>query len=191
MKSVGVYLGANSGNHSSFSKEIIVLGKNLAQMNLTLVYGGSSQGLMGQLATEVKKHGGTVIGVITNQLIEKEQPLTNLDELHIVDSMHARKQFIQKNSDSFIVVPGGLGTLEEAFDTWNAIKIGLIDKPIGFLNINGYFNRLFEFITTCAQYEFISNEQANIPLINEKVFELLSDLNHAHALLKHKAMTIV
>ena len=191
MKSVGVYLGANSGNNKDFGKEITILGKNLAQMNLTLVYGGSSQGLMGQLATEVKTNGGTVIGVITNQLIEKEQPLTTLDELHIVDSMQERKQFIQKHSDSFIVVPGGLGTLEEAFDTWNAIKIGLIDKPIGFLNINGYFDRLFEFITTCEQYGFISNEQANIPLINATVFGLLSDLNHAHALLKHKAMAIV
>ena len=191
MNSIGVYLGAHCGNNKAFGEAIAVLGKKMAQMRLTLVYGGSSLGLMGQLATEVKENSGTVVGIITRQLIEKEQPLATLDELHIVDSMQERKQLMQTRSDSFIVVPGGLGTLEEAFETWNAIKIGLINKPIGFLNIAGYFDQLFGFIATCEQHGFISNEQTNIPHINSTVPGLLSDLNHAHAVLTHRASAIV
>ena len=176
MKSVGVYLGAQCGNDKIFSETINELAKKIAQRQLTLVYGGSSIGLMGQLATTVQQNGGKVIGVITHQLSEREQVLTSLDELHFVDSIQERKQIMQDKSDAFIVVPGGLGTLEEAFDTWNALKIGLINKPMGFLNIAGYFDKLFEFINTCEKYGFISNEQVNIPRIYADVQELLNDL---------------
>ncbi|WP_234999737.1 TIGR00730 family Rossman fold protein [Legionella quinlivanii] len=103
---------------------------------MTLVYGGSSLGMMGLLANTVKECGGKVVGIITHHLIEQEKPLKCLDELYIVDSMQERKSMMQQISDMFIVMPGGLGTLEEAIETWNAIKIGELTKPIGFLNIN-------------------------------------------------------
>ncbi|KTD50489.1 lysine decarboxylase [Legionella quinlivanii] len=91
---------------------------------------------MGLLANTVKECGGKVVGIITHHLIEQEKPLKCLDELYIVDSMQERKSMMQQISDMFIVMPGGLGTLEEAIETWNAIKIGELTKPIGFLNIN-------------------------------------------------------
>lgn len=176
MKSIGVYLGAHCGNNKVFSESVTLLGKEIAALGLTLVYGGSSLGLMGQLATTVKELGGKVIGVITNQLIEQEKPLSTLDELHVVDSMQERKHILQQKSDLFIVMPGGLGTLEEAFDTWNAIKIGVLNKPIGFVNVAGYFDELFAFISTCEKNGFLFRNQMNIPCIHSNVTLLLAEL---------------
>ncbi|MCL9684924.1 TIGR00730 family Rossman fold protein [Legionella maioricensis] len=176
MKSIGVYLGAKFGNDSEFCEAAILLGKQIARMNLTLIYGASSTGMMGLLATTVKEHGGTVIGVTTNHLIEKEKPLTILDELHVVDSMQERKKMMAKLADAFIVMPGGLGTFEEAFETWNAIKIGVLQKQIGFLNINGYFDGLFSFIGTCVQSGFLSKKDEHIPVIQSNVNSLLVEM---------------
>ena len=94
MTTVCVYLGANFGNNPQFSEAAVLLGKELADMRFTLIYGGSSLGMMGLLATTVKEHGGKAIGIITKQLIEKEQPLDLLDELHIVDTMQERKRMM-------------------------------------------------------------------------------------------------
>lgn len=176
MKSVCVYLGANSGNNNQFSKAAVLLAKELANMELTLVYGGSSLGLMGLLATTVKEHGGKAIGIITKNLIENEKPLDLLDELHIVDTMQERKRMMQQMADIFIVMPGGLGTLEEAFETWNAIKIGELKKSIGFLNVNGYFDGLFSFIGSCEQNGLLLKKDGDIPIVQPSVQSLLAKM---------------
>ncbi|KTD27035.1 TIGR00730 family Rossman fold protein [Legionella maceachernii] len=176
MKSIGVYLGAHYGNDNSFRESVITLAKEITNLGLVLVYGGSSLGLMGLLANSVKAYGGKVIGITTHQLIEKEQPLDTLDELYVVNSMQERKQILQQKSDMFVVMPGGLGTLEEACETWNAIKIGLFNKPIGFLNVAGYFNELFAFIHTCEKTGFLSEEHKRIPKINADIKLLLGEL---------------
>lgn len=163
MTTVCVYLSANFGNNDQFSEAAILLAKELADRGFTLAYGGSSLGLMGLLATTVKKHGGKVIGIITKQLIEREKPLDLLDELYIVDTMQERKRMMQEIADIFIVMPGGLGTLEEAFETWNAIKIGELKKNIGFLNVNGYFDRLFSFIGSCEQNGLLLKKTRRYP----------------------------
>ena len=108
--------------------------------------------------------------------IEKEIPPDNLDNLIVTESMQERKLLLQKLSDAFIVMPGGLGTLEEAFDTWNAIKIGVLDKPIGFLNIDGYYDGLFSFIGNCTEHGFISPHQMKIPSIDSNPQTLLASL---------------
>ncbi|MDR3441799.1 MAG: TIGR00730 family Rossman fold protein [Legionella sp.] len=172
-KSICVYLGANQGNNEQFIESVVLLGKEIAAKGLTLIYGGSSLGLMGLLATTTKQHGGQVIGVTTRFLIEQEKPLSMLDELHIVASMQERKQMLQELADLFLVVPGGLGTLEEAFETWNAIKIGIMNKPIGFLNTAGFFDSLFAFINTCEQSGFLTKQQFNIPVVASDVREIL------------------
>lgn len=176
MKTACVYLGANFGINNQFSESVILLGKELANMSLTLVYGGSSLGLMGLLATTVKTHGGKVVGIITKHLIEKEKPLSLLDELLIVDSMQERKKMMQQMADVFIVMPGGLGTLEEAFETWNSIKIGELEKSIGFLNINGYFDELFSFIGTCEKNGLLLKKDGEIPIVQPSVQSLLANL---------------
>ncbi len=175
VKSICVYLGANSGHFQDFNDAAISLGKEIGSKGLTLIYGGSGLGMMG-LARSVKEYGGKIIGVITKKLIEKEEPLTLLDELHIVETMHERKALMHKLAELFIVMPGGLGTLEEAFETWNAIKIGCLDKPIRFLNINGYFNNLFTFMDSCEKNGFLLKTQQEIPSIHADVCELLKNL---------------
>lgn len=176
MKSVCVYLGANFGKNEAFKVAVVKLGNEIADMGLTLVYGGSSLGMMGLLATTVKESGGKAIGVITRHLIEKEKPLEILDELHIVESMQERKKMMQILADAFIVMPGGIGTLEEAIETWNAIKIGEIDKKIGFLNVDGFFDGLFSFVSNCQKNGFLTEEQESIPQVNSSVCALLNAL---------------
>ncbi len=176
MTTVCVYLGANFGNNPQYSEAAVLLAKELADMGFTLVYGGSSLGLMGLLATTVKEHGGKVVGIITKQLIDKEKPLDLLDELHIVDTMQERKRMMQEIADIFIVMPGGLGTLEEVFETWNAIKIGELKKSIGFLNINGYFDGLFSFIGNCEQNGLLLRKDGDIPIVQPSVQSLLAKM---------------
>jgi uncharacterized protein (TIGR00730 family) len=176
MKSVCVYLGANFGKNEAFKEAVVKLGNEIADMGLTLIYGGSSLGMMGLLATTVKESGGKAIGIITRHLIEKEKPLEILDELHIVESMQERKKMMQNLADTFIVMPGGIGTLEEAIETWNAIKIGEIDKRIGFLNIDGFFDGLFSFVNNCQKNGFLTEKQESIPLVNPNVCALINSL---------------
>ncbi|KTD47433.1 lysine decarboxylase [Legionella quinlivanii] len=176
MKSVCVYLGANFGNDDAFKEAVIKLGNEIADLDLTLIYGGSSLGMMGLLAKTVKESGGKVIGVITRHLIEKEKPLEILDNLHVVESMQERKKLMQHLADTFIVMPGGIGTLEEAIETWNAIKIGEINKRIGFLNIDGFFDSLFSFLNICQKKGFLTEEQKSIPLVQSNVCALINML---------------
>lgn len=180
MSAICVYLGANPGNNPIFTDAVKELAQEIVALQLSLVYGGSSLGLMGTLANSVQEHGGRAIGIITKQLINKEKPLKTLDELYVVDSMQERKHLMQQKSDMFLVMPGGLGTLEEALDTWNAIKIGLFAKPMGFLNINGYFENLFAFVAACKNNGFISSEQCSIPLISRDIKILLSEMCSRH-----------
>ena len=190
MKTVCIYLGANSGNTNQFNESVVLLAKELTAMGLELVYGGSSLGMMGLLATTMKEQGGKVIGIITQSLIEKEKTLDLLDELYIVDTMQERKKMMQQKADIFIVMPGGLGTLEEAFDTWNAIKIGVLKKSIGFLNINGYFDGLFSFIGTCEQNGLLLKKDRDIPIVQPSVQSLLAQMITPHKKMAEKSMSM-
>lgn len=176
MTKVCVYLGAHLGNSEQVKEATVLLAKELAHLGSTLVYGGSSLGMMGLLATTVKEHGGKAIGIITKHLIEREKPFELLDELHVVDSMQERKRMMQETADIFIVMPGGLGTLEEAFTTWNAIKIGELKKSIGFLNINGYFDGLFSFIENGEQNGLLLKKDRDIPIVQPCVRSLLAKM---------------
>lgn len=185
MKTICVYLGASAGNNDAFKEAVLTLAQEIVDHGLILVYGGSSLGMMGALATKVKELGGKVIGVITNHLLDLEMPLDNLDELHIVNSMQERKKMLQQLADAFIVMPGGLGTLEEAIETWNAIKIGELNKKIAFLNIDNYFDKLFEFIEHCKQSGFVHTNNTTIPIINPNPSYLLNTLIQAEAEEQH------
>jgi uncharacterized protein (TIGR00730 family) len=182
MKTICVYLGANSGNNPVFKEAVIKLAEQIVSHRLTLVYGGSSLGMMGLLASTVKNRGGKAIGVITKHLLDKEVPLDTLDEIHILDSMQERKKMLQTLADAFIVMPGGLGTLEEALETWNAIKIGELNKKIGFLNIDNYFKKLFSFIENCHENGFIHVKQSKIPIVQTDPDRLLNDLTQPYLL---------
>ena len=120
--------------------------------------------------------GAKAIGVITTHLLDKEKFLEGLDQLHIVGSMQERKKMLQQLADVFIAMPGGLGTLEEAIETWNSIKIGELHKKIGFLNIDNYFEKLFYFINDCERNGFMNAQQTAIPIVNKDPSLLLNHL---------------
>lgn len=180
MKSIGVYLGARSGADSSFSQAAIALGREIARRGFRLVYGGSSHGLMGCLANAALDAGGEVVGIMPRCLIAVEQPIETLDELVITDTMQERKLLMQQMSDGFIAMPGGVGTLEEVFETWSAIKIGVYEKSLGFLNTQGFYNGLFLFMEHCEQQGFVSKKQVQLPYIEKTPEALLNALCPEH-----------
>jgi len=176
MKSVCVYLGANSGTSPRLAHVAHSLGQEIARRGLRLIYGGSRVGLMGVLAQAVIANGGQVVGIIPNILLSQEKAHPDLNQLIVVETMQERKQLMHQYADAFIVMPGGLGTLEEALETWSAIKIGLIDKPLGFLNIEGFYDGLFSFVSHCQHQGFLTPRQSAIPILSDEPIKLLDAL---------------
>ncbi|MGQ3890872.1 LOG family protein [Legionella sp. CNM-4043-24] len=177
MKSICVFLGAREGSNPAVKQAAIELGAEIARRKITLVYGGSGLGLMGDLAISAKQEGGTVIGIMPRGLMDIEEPLKTMDEFLIVDTIAERKHLMLQKSDGFIAIPGGLGTLEEIFETWSAMRLGLLgSKPFGFLNVEGYYDQLFAFVETCERFGFVPREHRMLPKIHADVPSLLADL---------------
>ena len=140
-----VFLSSSDGLPSHV-EAICELGAELARRGLTLVYGGAHRGLMGVLADAVLAHGGHAIGVIPRALVELEVAHRGLTELHVVDTMHQRKAMMYTLADAFVVGPGGLGTLEEAFETLTGIQLGYHRKPIVFFDVDGFWSPMEQFL---------------------------------------------
>jgi uncharacterized protein (TIGR00730 family) len=155
MKAICVYCGSSPGNKSSYAEKAKQLGEALASRGLSLVYGGSKIGLMGQLADSVLAQGGRAIGILPEALSTKEVAHPGLSELHIVRGMHERKAKMAELADAFIALPGGFGTLDETMEmiTWN--QLGFQAKPIGFLNVDGFYDPLFNFISGVEAEGFV------------------------------------
>lgn len=176
IKSVGVFLGAVPGTNPLFLEGVKALAKALCVRQLRLVYGGSSNGLMGALARAMLDHDGMVTGIISHSLVAQEHPLHELDKLIITDTLHERKRLIVEKSDALIVFPGGLGTLDEAFEVWNALKIKTLDKPFAFLNIDSFYDKLFEFIRHCISEGMLAEQYLHTPIIENNVEDLMNQL---------------
>jgi len=155
MKSICVYCGSSSGNKSAFLEKAKELGEEIASRGIALVYGGSKIGLMGKLADSALAKGGRVLGVLPEALQAKEVAHAGLQELHIVKNMHERKAKMAELSDAFIALPGGFGTMDEVMEmiTWN--QLGFQAKPIGFLNVEGYYDKLFDFLGSLTDQGFV------------------------------------
>lgn len=173
---IGVYLGSKMGNNPSFQDAICSLGKGIALRGYTLVYGGGGTGLMGLLAEQVKSHGGTIIGITTEHLSDIEKPYAHLDELYVVQSMYERKRLIHEKSSRLLAMPGGLGTFDELFETWCALKIGTLKKPFGLVNVDGYFNPMLEFVAACSGYGFFKAQDLDILTVYDGVSTYLNSL---------------
>jgi uncharacterized protein (TIGR00730 family) len=145
VRNVTAFLSSSDG-HPAHAAAIRELGRELARRDLTLVYGGAHRGLMGVLADAALAAGGRVIGVIPRALVEREIAHGGLTELHVVDTMHQRKAMMYELADAFVVAPGGLGTLEEAFETLTGIQLGYHRKPIVFLDVDGFWSPLEAFL---------------------------------------------
>lgn len=142
MQSVAVYCGSSAGVNPIYQEQAELMGQTLAEAGLTLVYGGGRVGLMGAVADATLRHGGRAIGVIPGFLADKELAHRGLTELHVVGSMHERKLLMADRADAFVAMPGGFGTLEELFEVLTWGQLGLHQKPVGVLNVAGYYDHL-------------------------------------------------
>ena len=158
MKKLCVFCGSSFGSNKLYSETANELGNLIAEENIELVYGGAQVGLMGEIASTVLKAGGKVTGVIPKQLIEKEVAHKGLTKLHIVESMHERKKLMADLADSFIAMPGGFGTLEEIFEVVAWGQLDFHSKPLGLLNVYGYYDHLIEFLNHTVRENFILPE---------------------------------
>ena len=160
--SICVYLGSRPGENPAFTQSAIQVGTWIGEHGGQLVYGGGKSGLMGTVAEATRKAGGRVVGVIPNALVDKELANQHCDELHIVDNMHERKAMMAERSDAFVALPGGIGTFEELFEIWTWRQLGYHDKPIGLLNVDGYYDGMLGFLDTSVQSGFMGDWQMSL-----------------------------
>lgn len=165
LRRICVYCGSNSGNNPAHRTAAHALGAFLADAGIGLVYGGGHVGLMGAVADGALSQNGEVIGVIPQSLMEKELGHGGVTELRVVTSMHERKQMMVDLSDGFIALPGGFGTLDELFETLTWLQLSFHDKPVGLLNVGGFFDGLVDFIGHMSRNGFLKPEHAACMLV--------------------------
>jgi uncharacterized protein (TIGR00730 family) len=168
-----VYCGANAGASPRFAEEARVLARALVERNLSLVYGGGKVGLMGVIADEVLRLGGEVTGVIPTALVEREVGHTGLTRQFIVKDMHERKAMMAQLADGFIAMPGGLGTLEELFEVLTWAQLGIHAKPIGLLNVDGYYDGLVNFVRHATEQELVRPQHAALMMVENEAEALM------------------
>jgi uncharacterized protein (TIGR00730 family) len=174
MKRVLVFCGSSPGRVPDYAAAASELGRELASRRLEVVYGGASVGLMGALADSTLAAGGTVIGVIPRRLVEQEIAHAGLTKLHIVETMHERKALMAELSDAVIALPGGTGTLDELFELFTWKQLGLLRKPIGLLDVDGYWQPLLAVLEHAVNERFVRAEHAAMLLV-ERTPETLID----------------
>lgn len=176
MSSVAVFLGAKDPVRSLFTECAEILGKMIAKRGVDLVYGGSNTGLMKRVADAALSAGGTVIGVTVHALADREAPHPNLTQLYRVDTMHQRKAKMAELADAFIVYPGGIGTLEEFFEVYTWARLGFHQKPIGLLNIDGFYDPLLELLDRSVAEGFLDQKGRDLLVCEAEIETLLSRL---------------
>lgn len=176
MKRLCVFCGSSHGNSPAFEAAARELGEAMATRGIELVYGGSHVGLMGVVADAALAHGGKVIGVLPRFMADKELAHPKLSELHLVDTMHARKQLMAELAEGFVALPGGFGTLEEIFEAMTWGQLHLHAFPCGFLNVNGYYDSLMELLRGSVANGFVRRGQFDALILARSVDELLARL---------------
>lgn len=160
--SLCVYCGSRSGENPLFVQAAQAVGRWIGQSGGQLVYGGGRNGLMGTVADATQAAGGRVVGIIPQALEDTEHARHACDELHIVQTMHERKAMMAERSDAFIALPGGIGTFEELFEVWTWRQLGYHDKPLGLLNVAGYYDGLLAFLQTSVANDFMGQWQMGL-----------------------------
>ncbi len=173
MKSICVYCGSSIGAAPFYAEAARELAKAMVANNIALVYGGGNVGLMGVIADEVMRLGGEATGVIPKALLDKEVGHAGLTRLHIVKDMHERKAMMADLSDGFIAMPGGIGTFEELFEVFTWSRLGLHDKPIGLLNVSGFYDGLIAFLRHTVKEGFLNAEQEALLMHDSEANALL------------------
>jgi uncharacterized protein (TIGR00730 family) len=181
MKRIVVYCGSSSGTDPLFEAQAYETGRLLAKQGIGIVYGGARVGLMGAVADGALTHGGEVIGVLPRFLSGKEIGHGGLTDLIVVDTMHERKTKMHELSDGVIALPGGFGTLEELFEmvTWG--QLGLHRKPVGVLNVAGFYDDLSQLLETMVQKGFLKVENQRMLLFADTLEQLLEKMQSYQA----------
>ena len=174
--SVCVYCGSRPGALPVFNDAARAVGHEIGRRGWQLVYCGGRAGLMGVVADAALAVGGRVVGVIPQSLMGRELGHLGLTELHVVDTMHQRKKMMAERSDAFLALPGGIGTFEELFEVWSWRQLGYHDKPLGLLNVAGYYDRLLEFLALSVQQGFVGPAQADLLLVESEPGIMLNRL---------------
>jgi uncharacterized protein (TIGR00730 family) len=162
MNSLCVYCGSSLGNKPVYAQAAREMAHEMVNNNIALVYGGGNVGLMGVIADEVMRLGGEVTGIIPKALMDKEVGHTSLTRLHIVKDMHERKAMMAELSEGFVAMPGGIGTLEELFEIFTWAQLGLHEKPLGLLNVDGFYDGLIAFLKHVVAQGFLKPGQASL-----------------------------
>ncbi|HEX9903724.1 MAG TPA: TIGR00730 family Rossman fold protein [Propylenella sp.] len=165
MRSLCVFCGSNAGASSTYAEAALALGALVAERGLRLVYGGAAVGLMGTLADAALAAGAEVVGVMPTALVDREIVHPGLTELRTVSSMHERKALMADLADGFLALPGGAGTLEELFEIWTWGQLGHHTKPVGLLNVAGFFDRLLAFLDHQCRERFVRQEHREMLLV--------------------------
>ncbi len=167
---IAVYCGSHHGENETYTKEARKLGEAIVKSDLGVVYGGATVGLMGEVAKSALRAGGHVTGVMPKALANLEITLHEASIIIMTSTMHERKQEMFERSKAFIALPGGIGTLEEIVEVWTWAKIGIHKKPIGLINIDGYYDHFLQFIEKMKEDGFL-NEEDVTPLVVGKTAE--------------------
>ncbi|HET9978081.1 MAG TPA: TIGR00730 family Rossman fold protein [Burkholderiaceae bacterium] len=179
---IAVYCGSRFGDSPAFERAARAIGAAIGAAGDTLVYGGGRVGLMGAVADAALAAGGRVIGVIPQALMDREVGHPGLSELHVVQTMHERKQRMARHADAFVALPGGIGTLEELYEMWSWQQLGYHDKPVALLNVEGYYDALLAFTRVSFERGFVSKAQFEALLVDTDVARLFARVREAAAL---------
>jgi uncharacterized protein (TIGR00730 family) len=187
MRSICVYCGSAAGNSPAFHLAATTLAHHLVSKNLELVYGGGNVGLMKVIADEVLKLGGHVTGVIPKALMEREVGHSSLNKLHVVSNMHERKALMAELSDGFIALPGGIGTMEELFEMFTWLQLGFHQKPLGLLNVDGFYDHLLQFLEHAVSSGFLKPEHNTLLIKENDPSLLINRMQHFENAIHHLA----
>ncbi len=177
--SLCVYCGSRPGLDPGFARVAQDVGDWIGRHGGQLVYGGGRNGLMGEVAAATLRAGGQVVGVIPKALVEREWAEPRCTELHVVDTMHERKRMMAERSDAFLALPGGIGTWEEFFEAWTWRQLGYHDKPVGLLNLAGYYDPMLALVDSSVAHGFMGPAQTGLITVGADAATLLPALIQA------------
>lgn len=176
-----VYCASNDGARPAYLHAAREFGRLLAGLDIAIIYGGGRVGLMGALADAALDAGGEVVGVMPHALVEREVAHTGLTAMHVVDTMHERKASMAAQSDGFVALPGGLGTLEEFFETWTWAQLGVHAKPVALLDVEQYWKPLIGFLDHVRGEGFLRGTPSDFLLVDEDPVRLLERMHNFRA----------
>ncbi|CAH0996504.1 Putative cytokinin riboside 5'-monophosphate phosphoribohydrolase [Emticicia aquatica] len=181
MQAILVYCGANPGTKPIYKETAEKLGKTLADNNIRLIYGGGSLGLMGIIADAVLANNGEVTGIIPHFLDRMEVGHKNLTEIYKVETMHERKALMEKLCDGIITLPGGYGSMDELFEILSWSQLGLHQKPVGLLNVNGFYDHLLKQLDVMVEDGFLKSQNRELVIVSDNIEDLMEKMSNFKA----------